>query len=143
MSMIAYGCELSLGFVLPLDDLQKVLAGMSVEQHQWAAAPIPYIVSANDGASRRYVAIGYSNPDPYPNPNYLAFLFPMFAHGIAPSYAPREEDLLVCLHPSCGTPLSRGLYVEDGEMKYDMLEDWNRCWRPLKAACVRGYCDRS
>ena len=141
--MIAYGYELNLGFVFPLDELKKVLARISEDRHQWVAAPIPYIVSANDGESRRYVAIGYSNPDPYPSPNYLAFLFPMFTHCIVPSYADREENVLVCLHPNCGTSLSRGLYVEDRKIKYDMLEDWNRCWRPLKAACVRGHCDRS
>jgi hypothetical protein len=29
-------------------------------------------------------------------------------------------------------PLTKGLYFEDGDLKYDSMEDWARLWFPLK-----------
>jgi hypothetical protein len=48
-----------------------------------------------------------------------------------------EDGLMVCLHIYTGKQIRRGLYLEDGEPKWDGIEDWDRFWPPLKAALIR------
>ena len=40
--------------------------------------------------------------------------------------------MLACFAPESIVPLSKGLYWEGDELKYDILEDWSRFWEPLK-----------
>jgi hypothetical protein len=43
-----------------------------------------------------------------------------------------EPELIVSLSPKLMDPVTMGLYLEDGELKYDFLEDWDRFWSPIK-----------
>jgi hypothetical protein len=47
-----------------------------------------------------------------------------------------EESALVCLHPETIRPLMEGLYLENGRVLGDFLEDWCLFWNPLKSALV-------
>jgi hypothetical protein len=46
--------------------------------------------------------------------------------------ATEEPELIVSLSPKLMDPVTMGLYLEDGELKYDFLEDWDRFWSPIK-----------
>ncbi len=136
--MISYGYEMEEGIVLSLGDLQSVLTNLSTQEHQWVAVPVPYPIWAPKGEHRNYVVIGYTNPRQEPgrafDRNYLAFLFPMLPLHVSAANPATRENLLICLGPELACPLSRGLYPEAGDVMYDLLEDWDRFWYPLKEA---------
>jgi hypothetical protein len=129
--MIRYDFELSHGFVLSLAELNICLQKMSGGIHQWVAIPVPYIVPTRDNEPRGYITIGYTNPQDIEIPNYLTFLFPMVKCTQRPA---TFDNLLICLHPSAAIPLSEGIYLEEGNVKLDTLEDWDRFWKPLSNA---------
>jgi hypothetical protein len=127
MGRVSY--ELYGGYFILMDSLRKELAYMSDDLHQWAAVTIPGTFPDREGRSQSFALIGYSNPDPAWLLNPLCFIVPMVAlGGEVTEYPP----LLTSLSPHTMTPLTKGLYLEDGELKYDCLEDWNRVWRPIR-----------
>jgi len=126
--MIEHSVELKYGFMLPLEDLKAKLAQMSSGTLQWVVVPIPDTVRMASGQIRSYVAIGFSNPHDAAHQNYLCYLFPLTTCDV-PGAAMRST---VYLSPEAATPLSKGLYLEEGSLKFDVLEDWDRFWEPLK-----------
>lgn len=60
-------------------------------------------------------------------PNQICFMFPAFR---MPTF--NETEILVCLDSSLEVEVSKGLYWERGQLKYDALEDWDRFWPPIK-----------
>lgn len=61
----------------------------------------------------------------------ISFLIPVMA---LPSPGAVEETTLVCLHPDVIRPQIEGLYLENGQVLTDFLEDWSRFWEPLRTA---------
>jgi hypothetical protein len=127
MNAISY--ELDSGFLVSLRALRLGLERMSHSRHQWAVVTVPGILRLRDGESRSNVLVGYTNPDPSGLPNYLSFILPLVALG---GGSGPDRELIVSLSPRTMTPVSKGLYFEDGNLKYDLMEDWARVWHPLK-----------
>jgi hypothetical protein len=132
--MIRFSYELDCGVVLSLADLKTLLEKMSQGHHQWVAVPVPHSIPSGKSV-RDYVAIGYTNPVGPRKHNYISFLFPLVRPRDVPNTG---TNMQVCLHPQCASPLSQGLYLEEGVAKRDMLGDWERFWSPLSEAMVPG-----
>jgi hypothetical protein len=119
--------SLGIGFVLELEKLELLLQYISHGAYRWE------IVNddAEESADRQSAVIRYSNPGGIDLPSQISFRFPCLT----------ENNLFfsvrfVCLHPGLADPVSRGLYFEEGEIKYDCLEDWGRFWPPIKQALL-------
>ncbi len=54
-----------------------------------------------------------------------------------------EYGLMVCLHIYMRKQIRRGIYLEDEELKWDVIEDWEKVWGPLEAALIKGMECRS
>jgi hypothetical protein len=122
--------EMKCGFFACLSTLNKRLGEMSHGTHQWMSLIVPDVFLSSEGEPRSYVIIGYSNPDTTKLQNHLLFLLPLAA--LAGSREP-NPDWLVRFSPWSTIPLSKALYwEEDGNLKYDPLEDFDRFWTPLK-----------
>jgi hypothetical protein len=122
--------EMKCGFFACLSTLNQRLAEMSLCAHQWMSLIVPDVFLSVEGEPRSYVIVGYSNPDITRLQNHLCYLLPLAA--LAGSGAP-NPDRLVRFSPWSTLPLSKGFYWdEDGNLKYDPLEDFHRFWTPLK-----------
>ena len=130
--------EMDSGFFACLTTLNRCLIEMSHGAHQWMSVTVPGILLSSDGEPRRYVIIGYTNPDVTRLENHLCFLLPLVALGGSQGTTP---ELLVRFSPFSTLPLSEGLYWEDGDLLYDALEDFVRFWTPLKECLCRGEMD--
>jgi hypothetical protein len=124
-----FSYELKDGYFVLLETLNKHLSEMSNDVHQRAAVTIPGIFPCHEGRPRSFILIGYSNPDPAWLLNPLCFVAPLVALGGEDT---DYSSLLVSCTPGAMSPLTRGLYMEDDEVKYDFLEDWVRVWTPIK-----------
>ncbi len=127
MENISY--ELDAGFLVSLAALRQGLERMSRTTHQWAVVTVPEIFLLRDGEPRSYVLVGYSNPGASGLPNFLCFMLPLVALG---GCTKTEPLLIVSLSSRSMLPLTKGLYFESGDLKYDEMEDWARVWYPLK-----------
>jgi hypothetical protein len=127
--MTHYSYELDEGYFASLKALARHLAAMSHDVHQWGVVTVPGIFPSAEGSPRSYALIGYSNPDPSWLINILCFVAPVVAlgNGLAPT-----PDLIVSCSPKSMDPITKGLYFEDGELKYDPFEDFDRVWSPIK-----------
>jgi hypothetical protein len=47
------------------------------------------------------------------------------------------DGFIAVLHIYTKKPIREGLYLEDGELVRDFIEDWERFWSPLKAALCK------
>jgi hypothetical protein len=127
--MTTHPYEMKCGFFARLTTLNKHLEGMSHGAHQWMSLIVPDVFLSSEGEPRSYVIVGFSNPD-MGLPNDLCFLLPLVRLGGSREPNP---DLLVRFSPRSTVPLTQGLYwEEDGTLKYDPLEDFDRFWTPLK-----------
>jgi hypothetical protein len=127
--MTDYSYELDEGYFASLKMLTQHLAAMSHGVHQWGVVAVPGIFPSAEGRPRSYALIGYSNPDPSWLINALCFVAPVVALGDGTS---EDPETIVALSPKLIDPVTKGLYFEDGELKYDFLEDWDRVWSPIK-----------
>jgi hypothetical protein len=117
------------GVIVTLDELDATLRLSSHGLHQWTASWEQELVEDRQMLSQRRVRIRYGNPGFADMPTEISYLFPAFNDAIF-----EEAYLLVCLHPSLAIPAVKGLYFEEGVLKHDLLEDWQRFWPPLKKA---------
>jgi len=115
------------GVILPLDELQARLRSISDGPHQWTAN-LEHEVR-NEWQTRRQfsVRIQYTNPEFEDMPNDISYLFPAIVDSLF-----WQPNVLVCLHPSLAVPMVKGLYFERDQLKYDLLEDWDRFWTPMR-----------
>lgn len=86
------------------------LKDMSHDDHQWAIVPIPGIFYSSSGEPRSFALLGYSNPS-LGLLNALCFVVPLVALG---GDGRSEPELIVSFSPRSITPLTRGLYIEEG-----------------------------
>jgi hypothetical protein len=120
--------EMNCGFFVCLTALNSRLEDMSHGAHQWMSVTVPEVFLSPEGEARCYVIVGYSNPQSR-LPNHLCFILPLVTLGGCPEASP---ELLVRFSPWSTKPLSKGLYLDDGRLSYDPLEDFDRFWTPLK-----------
>jgi hypothetical protein len=127
--MTHYSYELDEGYFASLQALSWHLTAISHNVHQWGVIAVPGILTSAEGDPRSYALIGYSNPGPFWLINTLCFLAPLVAlgNGLGPT-----PDLIVSCSPKSMRPLTKGIYFEDGELKYDPFEDFDRVWSPIK-----------
>jgi hypothetical protein len=118
-------CDYCLDFLTATQRIRDLSCGA----HQWTSVPVTGIYLSDDNRSRLYLIVCYSNPDPSGLPNHLCFCLPLIVDRSDPEGGLK---LLACFAPESIVSLSMGLYWEDEELKYDVLEDWCRFWEPLK-----------
>lgn len=132
--MMTYSNELDESFLVKLDVLDLHLRRMSHGAHQYAAVPVPSLFKSGRGYPLSLLLLGYSNPesDSLENSlfflNALCFVLPLVELGGKPN---SEPELIVAFSSKSITALTQGLYMEDGEVMYDFLEDFNRVWDPI------------
>jgi hypothetical protein len=122
------------GVIVTLDELDATLRFISHGPHRWTASLQRDLVEEEQMPRQSYVGIRYSNPEFADMPTEITYLFPAFSDVIF-----GETSILVCLHPSLAIPSVEGLYFEDGELKHDILEDWQHFWPPLRQALVADF----
>lgn len=76
--------------------------------------------------------------------NAIAFAFPISRNLNWPSqvfgkqFPLGEDGFIVCLHIYTSKRIRDGLYFEDGVLGGDIVRDWERFWKPLEAALIKG-----
>jgi hypothetical protein len=117
--------DLGVGFIINLDELAVLLECISHDVHCWAMAGD----DTGEWGDTQSVIVRYSNPGDPHLPNPISFRFPCLSNG-----NPLFPATLACLHASLAEPVCRGLYLDEGDVKYDCLEDWERFWPPVQRA---------
>ena len=112
---------------MTLDELNAILRLISQGPHRWIASWEQELVEDRKMVGQRRVRIRYSNPGFADMPTEISYFFPAFNDAMF-----EEAYLLVCLHPSLAIPAVKGLYFEEGVLKHDLWEDWQRFWPPLR-----------
>ena len=126
---MSHSYELNSGYFVSLATFALHLRHMSHDDHQWGVVQVPGIFRTSDGEPRSYALLGYSNPGATSLLNALFFILPMVALG---GDAGSQPELIVSFSSLSIKPMTKGLYIEDGEVMYDYLEDWERVWCPIK-----------
>jgi hypothetical protein len=127
------------GYFVLLETLNRHLAEISDDVHQWAATPVPGIFPDREGSRHSFVLIAYSNPDSTWLLNPIVVIAPLFSLGGENTGYPA---FIVSLSSKSISPLKGGLYYEDDEVKYDSLEDFSRIWNPIKDKLWPEHCDQ-
>jgi hypothetical protein len=137
---MTYSYELNSGYFVSLATFALHLSHMSHDDHQWGVVPVPGIFLSSDGEPRSYALVGYANPGVPGFLNALFFILPLVALG---GSAGSQPELVVSFSSRSIRPLTKGLYIEDGAVMYDPVEDWERVWYPIKGQLwpdVGEYC---
>jgi len=123
-------------YLVSVDDLRDICDALNDGKRE-------YELTCGD---EKTVAITYNDgPDDL---NSICFTFPIvanlnFSHGFlvrlfGKQWPFGEDGLMVCLHIYTRKQIRRGLYLEDEELKWDGIEDWEKFWPPLEAALIKG-----
>jgi hypothetical protein len=102
---------------------------MSQGANQWITLPSSGIFISLEGEIRRYVLVGYSNPDSSGLPNAVIYGVRLIADKPHVDAVPTHQ---CCFAPKSIVPLSRGLHWINGVLEYDPMEDWRRFSHPLQ-----------
>ena len=127
------------GYFVLLETLNRHLAEMSDDVHQWAATPVPRIFPDREGCRHSFALVGYSNPESTWLLNPIVVVAPLFSLGGENTEYPA---FIVSLSSKTISPLRGGLYYEDDDVKYDSLEDFTRIWNPIKDKLWPELCDQ-
>jgi hypothetical protein len=120
-----------IAYLCSVDDLRSICASLNDGRHEYKLAC----------DNEKTVAISYN--DGQDDLNSVSFSFPIVKNLNLPprlfgeQFPFGEDGLMVCLHVYTKKQIRMGLYLEDGEPKWDWIEDWERFWIPLKAALIR------
>lgn len=118
-------CRYCVGLGILLRHLEKMSQGAD----QWMSLPSSGVFISSEGEIRRYLLVGYSNPDSSGLPNALVFAFQLISDKPTVQAVPTHQ---CCFAPKSIVPLSRGLYWVDDELVHDRMEDWRRFSQPLQ-----------
>lgn len=123
-------------FLVSVEDLRDICDDLNDEKREYRLAY---------DAEKRVTLFYNDGPD---NLNALCFTFPIVADlninhaslvGLLGKQWPFGEDgLMVCLHVYTGKQVRHGIYLCEGELKQDSVEDWEKFWGPLEAALIKG-----
>ncbi len=126
------GCPVERAYLVSVEDLREICSGLNDGKCE-------YKLTCDD---EKTVAISYNDgPD---DPNSICFTFPIVRNLNWPSrvfgkqFPFGEDGLMVCLHIYTGKQIRMGLYLEEEELKWDGIEDWEKFWGPLEAALIKG-----
>ncbi len=125
------------GYILTIVDLRRVLADVSYGSRRWwIDDPITLVRDAEK--STFWLTIFHSRPSEGQMTDEISFQVPVLLACLTPR---NMDSGLVSLHPEMIRPLMEGLYLENGRVLGDCLEDWHLFWEPLKQALLTS-CDR-
>ena len=117
---------------MSVDDLRDICDALNDGKRE-------YKLTCDD---EKTVAIAYNDrPDDL---NSICFTFPIVRNLNWPSrifgkqFPFGEDGLMVCLHIYMRKQIREGLYCNGDELCADFVEDWERFWRPLEAALIKG-----
>jgi hypothetical protein len=128
--MVTVRYSLSRGYIISIADLRRVLAGISQGSRRWwIENNITLLCDPDETAF--LLTVFHSNPAPDQMTDEITFQVPVLLSGVIRW---KEEYALACLHPDTIRPLMEGLYLENGRVVGDIMEDWHMFWDPLKAA---------
>ena len=118
------------GYILSIEDLRTVLAGIGEgSKRWWIEEPVKFV--RDPEKPHVWVTIYHSAPTPYQMTDQLSFQVPVLPFS---AVVGREESALVCLDPEAIRPLMEGLYLDNDRIVGDFLEDWHLFWEPIKKA---------
>jgi hypothetical protein len=113
-------------FLVRLNDLRSLLAGVVYEDKRWWIDDPPIFGHA---ARQLMITVNHSNPVPGQMTDELSFLVPVMVRS-----EPPPNHLLVCFDPWLIQAEIEGLYWEVDTVKGDSIEDWFSFWGPLEVA---------
>jgi hypothetical protein len=122
------------GIIISLADLRRVLEELNdIQGRWWLAEPLVLHPSGRSPNAAQLVEVFLCRSGPEQVTDELSFFVPVVAIGAALD----GERTLLSFHPEFIEPGVAGLYLEDGRIMSDFIEDWERFWGPLKLAAMR------
>jgi hypothetical protein len=115
-------------YVLPIHELRNVLASISEPCRRfWLDDPI-VTLRARD-APISWAMLYCACPTAGQMTDRLSFGLPIFSNTLKPR---REEEAMICIGADTLWPAQEGLYIEDGQVLFDCMEDWYLVWPALQ-----------
>jgi hypothetical protein len=120
--------EVELGLVVRIKILREVLKTLSIDGRRWWIASDP-----QDAMTTGSITIGHGDPQCKDRLNTLYFRFPVL--GEMPPRTSTDK-LVLLVESSVCTPEEPGLYLENGRVMQDFLEDFTSFYPPIKDALI-------
>jgi hypothetical protein len=128
--MINVRYSLRRGYILSIADLRNLLTEISYGSRRWWTDND--VTLLRDPEEPTFcLTLFHSCPTEGQITDEISFQVPVLLASLAPR---NIESALVCLHPEMIRPLVEGLYLENGRVLGDCLQDWYLFWDPLKVA---------
>jgi hypothetical protein len=117
-------------YVLPIRNLRALLEGISEPAKRYRLDD-PLVIMQVKREPLAWIMLYCSCPVPGQMTDELTFALPVLSETLSPG---SEEDALVCLDADTLYPVQEGLYIEDGLVLGDCMEDLYLVWPPLGKA---------
>ena len=118
--------DVELGLVVNLSTLKDILKSLSVSGRRWWIASDP-----EDAAESGFISIGHGDPGCHDRLNTLHFRVPIISCVVPEYHRPR---LVMLFDEAYITPEEPGVYVEDGIVMRNGLEDFRSFFVPVRKA---------
>ena len=120
--------EVDLGFVVNLETLREVLKSMSVNGRRWWIASDP-----SDAIDTHTVTIGHGDPRCHDRLNTLYYRVPVLNEEMPMA---GTDKLTLMLDSSVVWAEQPGIYIEDGRVFKDSVEDLQSFYDPIQRALL-------
>jgi hypothetical protein len=120
--------EVDLGFVINLETLREVLKSMSINGRRWWIASDP-----NDAIDTHTVTIGHGDPRCHDRLNTLYYRVPVLNEEIPMA---GTDKLTLMFDSSIVSAEQPGIYIEDGRVFKDSVEDLQSFYDPIQRALM-------
>jgi hypothetical protein len=120
--------EVDLGFVVNLETLRDVLKAMSVSGRKWWIASDPV-----DAINTHTVTIGHGDPGCHDRLNTLYYRVPVLNEEMPIA---GTDKLTLMLDSSVVSAEQPGIYIEDGRVFKDSVEDLQSFYDPIQRALM-------
>jgi hypothetical protein len=120
--------EVDLGFVVNLETLREVLKAMSVNGRKWWIASDP-----NDAIDTHTITIGHGDPGCHDRLNTLYYRVPVLNEKMPIA---GTDKLTLMLDSSVVSAEQPGIYIEDGRVFKDSVEDLQSFYDPIQRALM-------
>jgi hypothetical protein len=120
--------EVDLGFVVNLETLREVLKTMSINGRRWWIASDP-----SDAIDTHTVTIGHGDPRCHDRLNTLYYRIPVLNEEMPMA---GTDKLTLMLDSSVVSAEQPGIYIEDGRVFKDSVEDLQSFYDPIQRALL-------
>jgi hypothetical protein len=120
--------EVDLGFVVNLETLREVLKSMSINGRRWWIASDP-----SDAIDTHTVTIGHGDPRCHDRLNTLYYRVPVLNEEIPMA---GTDKLTLMFDSSIVSAEQPGIYIEDGRVFKDSVEDLQSFYDPIQRALM-------